>query len=220
METIKPKRSLVEETYDILIDAICSGELAAGEWLHQDEIAARLNVSRQPVNSAISILKTNGLVVDTGRRSVVVAAFDPDLFRAIYDYRRVIEPFAVRGAGQRITDKDRAQADKVIAAGYRAIKRGNLVGLISADMQFHEMIYAWCGNPVVEMSMKTNWHHIRRSMGERLRDLQVAQPVWDEHVTIIDHLFAGRVEEAAVAMEGHISSAYQALDTATGPDTA
>ena len=76
MEAVKPKKTLVEETYDILVDAICTGEFRPGERLNQDEIAAKLNVSRQPVNSAISILKANGLVEDTGRRSVVVTRFD------------------------------------------------------------------------------------------------------------------------------------------------
>ena len=76
MEAVKPKRTLVEETYDILLDAICTGEIVPGERLNQDEIAAKLNVSRQPVNSAISILRANGIVEDTGRRSVVVTSFD------------------------------------------------------------------------------------------------------------------------------------------------
>ena len=71
MDTIGPKKSLVDQTYEILLDAICTGELVPGERLTQDQIAARLNVSRQPVNSAISILKANHFVEDTGRRGVV-----------------------------------------------------------------------------------------------------------------------------------------------------
>ena len=66
MDAVKPKRSLVEETYNILVDAICTGELASGERLHQDEIAARLNVSlftvlrgmAMPFYKALDILET------------------------------------------------------------------------------------------------------------------------------------------------------------------
>jgi DNA-binding GntR family transcriptional regulator len=46
MDAVKPKRTLVQDTYDILIDAICTGEFKPGERLNQDEIAAKLNVSR------------------------------------------------------------------------------------------------------------------------------------------------------------------------------
>ena len=60
MDAVKRKRTMVEETYDILVNAICSGELSSGERLNQDEIAVRLKVSRQPVNSAILDLSRFG----------------------------------------------------------------------------------------------------------------------------------------------------------------
>ncbi len=214
MDEIKPKRTLVDETYDRLVDAICSGELQAGERLNQDDLAARLNVSRQPVNSAISILKTNGLVEDTGRRSVVVKRFDPVLFRSIYEYRRVIEPFATRMACTRVRPADRTRASRLIDMGHKAIKRGNLRGLIQADMQFHEMIYVWSGNQVVETSMKTNWHHIRRSMAEALREPEKVVTVWSEHSGILDALFSGDADRAADLMERHIDHAYLAISGA------
>lgn len=217
MESLKPKRTLVEETYDILVDAICSGEFAPGARLNQDEIAAELNISRQPVNSAISILKANGLVEDTGRRSVIVTRFDRDLFRSIYEYRTVIEPFAVRLAGAHVTDADRSAADKVLKAGERALKRGKLGDLIRADMMFHEWIYAASRNLVIETSMRTNWHHIRRSMAEVLREKEAIEPVWDQHVEIIEALFEGRVDDAARVMEAHIGTSYSTIISAMEP---
>ena len=211
MDSVKPKRTLVEETYNILIDAICSGELPPGERLNQDEIAAKLNVSRQPVNSAISILKANGLVEDTGRRSVVVCSFDPGLFRSIFEYRMVIEPFAVRLAGRNLENADRRQADKVLHAGERAFKSGKLSDLLQADMQFHEMIYGWSCNHVIQASMKTNWHHIRRSMAEVLRGPDAVLQIWDEHSEIVECLFNGDTEKASQVMEHHINGAYEAI---------
>ena len=211
MEALKPKKTLVEETYDTLVDAICSGEIRPGERLNQDEIAAKLGVSRQPVNSAISILRANALVEDTGRRSVVVSRFAPDLFRSIFEYRRVIEPFAIRLAGNNLGDKHRRQADRVLRIGDKAIQRGQLTALLQADMLFHEMIYDWSGNLVVQISMKTNWHHIRRSMAEVLRNSSKAMPVWEEHKDIIKALFLGEIETAAQIMEDHIDHAYRTV---------
>ncbi|MEP4194771.1 MAG: GntR family transcriptional regulator [Aliishimia sp.] len=211
MDAVKPKKSLVEETYDILIDAICSGELSPGTRLNQDELAANLNVSRQPVNSAISILKANGLVEDTGRRSVVVTRFDPNLFRSSYEYRMVIEPFAVRLAGQAIGPANKSQADKVLRAGQKAFQGGRLSDLLHADMQFHQMIYSWSNNQVIQMSMKTNWHHIRRSMAEVLRGPDAVLQIWDEHSEIVDCLLSNQTEKAAHIMERHIEGAYAAI---------
>ena len=211
METVKPRRSLVEETYDILVDAICTGEIRPGERLNHDAIAARLNVSRQPVNSAISILKANGLVEDTGRRRVTVTLFDPHLFRAIHDFRLVVEPFAVRQAGKTLTAADRAMADAVLRAADDARRDGRLSQLVKADMTFHQMIYGWSRNPVIETSMRMNWHHIRRSMAEILQDQSAIASVWAQHRDIVEDLFAGETESAALKMESHIRHSYDAI---------
>jgi DNA-binding GntR family transcriptional regulator len=211
MEAVKPKRTLVEETYDILIDAICSGELPPGARLNQDEIATKLNVSRQPVNSAISILKANGLVESTGRRSVVVTRFDPNLFRSIYEYRKVIEPFAVRLAGKSIQEADKRHADRVLRTGKKAYRSGKLRDLLQADMLFHEMIYGWSTNQVIQASMKTNWHHIQRSMAEVLRGPEVVLLVWDQHAEIVELMFESKIEEAAKLMVDHIDGPYKTI---------
>jgi len=211
MEALKPKKTLVEEAYDTLVNAICSGEIRPGERLNQDEIAEQLGVSRQPVNSAISILKSNGLVEDTGRRSVVVSRSDPDLYRSIYEYRKVIEPFAIRLAGASLGDNHRRQADRILRIGYKSRQGGQLTELLHADMLFHQMIYEWSGILVVQMSMKTNWHHIRRSMAEVLRKPSIAMPVWEEHSDIIETLFSGQTELAAQIMEDHIDHAYRTI---------
>ena len=100
MLTLEPRKTLVEQTYDALVDAICIGALAPGERLTEDALAARLNVSRQPVNAALAMLRANHLVEATGRRGVVVSRIDPVLYRNIYDFRSVVEPLAVELAGE------------------------------------------------------------------------------------------------------------------------
>lgn len=211
MDTIKPKRSLTEETYDILVDAICNGELPPGERLTQDEIATRLNVSRQPVNSAISILKTHGLVVETGRRGVTVAALDPTLFGAIYEYRRVVEPFAARLASERSGSGARDEADEILQAGETAVVTGNIRALVNADMRFHQAIYRWSENEVIRSSMQVNWHHIRRTMADVLRNPTSQRDSWTDHAAIADAICARNADAAADAMERHITRAYEKL---------
>ena len=62
MESIQPSRTLVEQAYSIILDAICDRTLAPGERLTQEEVATRLNVSRQPVMHALATLKSQGFV--------------------------------------------------------------------------------------------------------------------------------------------------------------
>jgi DNA-binding GntR family transcriptional regulator len=208
MEAIKPKKSLVEETYEILVDAICTREILPGERLNQDEIAAKLNVSRQPVNSAIAILKADRLVEDNGRRGVVVSALDPGQFRSIYEYRLTIEPFAVRLAGERLPDGADGEAAEILRRGREAVSSGDILRLLQVDKDFHEMIYRWSGNQIVEASMRVTWTHIRRAMAEVLREPSRTGATWDEHERILAGLLDGDVDKAEAAMRDHISTAY------------
>lgn len=218
MEAIKQKKSLVEETYDSLVEAICARGFLPGERLNQDEIAAKLNVSRQPVNSAMSILKADRLVVDTGRRGVVVADLDPGLLRSIYEYRLTVEPFAVRLAGARLPDNARQEAEQVLRHGRKAVRSDDIRALLRADKAFHDMIYRWGGNEIIEASMRVTWTHIRRSMAEVLGDPSRAGSTWDEHERIVTSLLAGDLDAAAEAMRIHLSNAYSRY-FAPGPGT-
>ncbi len=216
MDTIKPKKTLAEETYDILVEAICNGELKPGERLTQDDIAERLKVSRQPVNNAISILKTNGLVEESGRRGVVVSELDPALFAAIYEYRSAIEPFVVRLSIRRIDGTARSEAEETLRLGDTALKSGEVGQLVSADMAFHRMLYRWSRNEVISTSMQMNWHHIRRAMARVLIRPGSAEKSWDEHREIIAALFDGDEEGAAAAMQRHIVTAYDRVSETLG----
>lgn len=207
MEAIKPPKSLTDQTYDILLDAICTGELSPGDRLNQDEIAGRLNVSRQPVNSAISILRANGFVEDTGRRGVVVAQIDASLFRPILEFRRVVEPFAVELAVDRRPDDAEQRSRAILERGMAAAQVNDIAALVQADIDFHEMIYAWSGNPVIEMSMRVNWHHIRRYMAEVLRAPGASIPIWEQHAAIVRALLDGDAALAKGRMYAHLDVA-------------
>jgi DNA-binding GntR family transcriptional regulator len=59
---------LTDQVYQRLLDAIVRGELAPGARLTQEELASKLDVSRQPVLQALRLLKKDGVVVEAGRR--------------------------------------------------------------------------------------------------------------------------------------------------------
>lgn len=207
MHPIEQPKSLVEQTHDILLDAICSGEFEPGARLNQDEIAARLRVSRQPVNSAISVLKANGFVEDTGRRGVVVSRISPDQFLSIYELRSALEPFAVRLAHERKPADAAEQAQAMLRRGWEAARSHDAGAQIKVDCAFHEMIYAWAGNATIEATMRTHWHHIRRSMGVVIRGGVAVTTSWEEHARIIDALMLGDIDSAEREMKWHIERA-------------
>lgn len=213
MLTLEPRKTLVEQTYDALVDAICIGALAPGERLTEDALAARLNVSRQPVNAALAMLRANHLVEATGRRGVVVSRIDPVLYRNIYDFRSVVEPLAVELAGrQGLTRDDLKEGERIVAAGWKAKRDEDTLGMVRADVEFHSLIYRLSGNSVIENTMRVYWQHIRRAMVEILRGKDYPDTVWSQHEAIFTALAEERTADASAVMRQHIVGGFAVIE--------
>src|SRR2546430_17164874 len=87
---------LTEQVYQRLLCAICDGELAPGARLTQEDLAATLGVSRQPVLQALRLLKKEGFVSDAGRRGLRVAPLEAQASTQGYEVRAVLDALATR----------------------------------------------------------------------------------------------------------------------------
>jgi DNA-binding GntR family transcriptional regulator len=209
MESLKPQKTLVERVYESILDAICDGSLAAGTRVTQDELAARLEVSRQPVMTALGRLRQQGFLVEHGRRGLQVAPADRARFDAIYEFRSAVEPLAASLAARRITAEQLKRARALVAQGRKAAAAGDVQATLQADVDFHSLVYEASGNALVVESMQTHWQHLRRSMGEVLQRPRFTQKVWQEHAAILDAIAAGDGDAAARMIGAHVREAHQ-----------
>ena len=207
MDTLSPPRSLVDQAYERILDAVCDGTFRPGERLTQEEIAARLNVSRQPITHALAMLKTQGFLTEAGRRGLMVAPFDEALLNAIYQFRSAVEPLAVRLATARIGAKAAAQGRALVEHGAAMVAAGDHRAVLAADVEFHAFIYELSGNPVIADAMQLNWRHLRRGMAEVLSHPGFSAAVWREHAAILEAMIAGDAELAARLMHDHMAGA-------------
>lgn len=185
LEGLSHGPTLIERAYEAILAAICDGRLSPGVRLNQDGLAALLQISRQPVGQALSILKSQGFVRDNGRRGLLIAPLERELVRAIYQLREALDSMAARLAAERCSPTDLAEGRRLLSEGRKAIQAGGVDALIAADMRFHMWIYAAAGNPLLVETMNHYWNHLRRAMGEILRDLPSRQEVWKEHDAIL-----------------------------------
>lgn len=209
MQSLKPQKTLVERVYETILDAICDGSLAAGTRVTQDELAVRLEVSRQPVMTALGLLRQQGFLIEHGRRGLQVAPADRARFDAIYEFRAVVEPLAASLAARRRTAEPLARAKALVAAGRRVAAAGDAKAALQADVDFHSLIYEMSGNPLIVESMQTHWQHLRRSMGEVLRRPRFMQKVWKEHAAIVEAIGAGDADAAARLIRRHVQEAHE-----------
>ena len=209
MESLKPRKTLVEQVYERILDAICEGVLPAGARVTQDELAARLEVSRQPVMSALGLLRQQGFLVEHGRRGLEVAPADRRHFDAIYEFRSVLEPWAAALAADRATPRQIERGRALVEQGKRVAAAGDAHATLQADIDFHNFIYEASGNPLVLESMQLHWQHLRRSMGEVLQRPRFTEKVWREHAAILDAIAAGDRKAASRLIAGHVREASE-----------
>jgi DNA-binding GntR family transcriptional regulator len=194
---------LTEQVYQRLLNAICDGELAPGARLTQEELAAALAVSRQPVLQALRLLKRDGFVIDAGRRGLRVAPLEAQAIAQIYEVRAVLDGLAARRAALA-----KARLDPTVIAAGRTAAAGQRIGpMIDADMKFHHLIYAASGNPLIAETAHQHWRHIRRAMGAVLQIVGLRRMVWDEHEAILQAINCGDADRAEQLAREHCEGA-------------
>lgn len=221
--TSTPNRT--EQVYVIIRDGICNGTLEPGRHLVQEELAASLGVSRQPIQQAMLLLKAEGLVIESGARGLHVAPMDADRIMHHYQIRICLDQLAARLLAARIAAGDEAVRSRLETVGGKLLKEGisaqrqqEAATAVALDMEFHSLIYECSGNPLIAAAAEPHWNFLRRVMISVLLHAGRGPTVWAEHESILEMLLAGRADVAEDEVASHIIGAQQALLAALEAD--
>ncbi|MFC7944648.1 GntR family transcriptional regulator [Microbacterium oxydans] len=122
------RRSMSDEAYNRLQDAIISGELRPGERLRDYELAERLGTSKTPIRHALDRLADHGLVEMQRNRYTRVAPIDLDQVRNAVDLFGDIWIGSVRHMMPLIQDDDLAYLAELADEMSAAIKSRDVAG--------------------------------------------------------------------------------------------
>lgn len=212
IQPLDAKPALIDRVLERLVAAIADGTLPPGERLTQETVATRLGVSRQPVSHALQVLRRRGLVVEAGKRGLVVAPLDAGRLRDLYQVRAALDGLAARLAAERarqglVAASLRQQASAMLAAGTKLAGHGSIGELIRADVDFHSLIHRMSGNSAIVETVAEEWPHFMRSMGVALADPAIRARIWAEHADILARILEGRPAAAENAARQHTLAA-------------
>ena len=199
--TIQPH--LAERAYNAIVDAICSGQFAPGQRLTQEQLAATLDVSRQPILQALVLLRKQGFIQQTGRRGIVVSPLDPEFVARLYEVRSALDALACRAAALRQPDEAARRGPALVEAGRAAARSRSVARMIAADMAFHLFLYELSGNTLIAETASLHWQHIRRVMGAYLQRAETPESIWDDHAEILSAVIAGDADKAERLARAH-----------------
>ncbi len=196
-------RSLAELVCTEVRNRIMSGALQPGERLVEENLAAQLGVSRNPVREAFRMLSTEGFVELTARRGATVARLRPDQSEDLFHVREALECLSARLAARRRTPGDIEKLEHILgkAEGEAADKLDDLAEL---NTTFHLAIAEIAGPTYLDVStpilQRAQWL-FRRTVASR------ASSSHAEHRAIVDAISAGEEADAAAAASAHVEAA-------------
>lgn len=216
IRALPTKPDLISETYEALKAAIVNGDLPPGTPLAQEDLAARFEISRQPVSHALVLLRHEGLVVERGRKGQMVAPIDPDRLLHLYQVRGTLDRLAARLTALRCEQpgETRSSAETkleiALQAGEAALTGNDAPALVETDMAFHAALYELSGNPEIAATASTAWPHMVRSMRAVLDDEAYRAQAWAEHYAIADAVLSGKADRAGTLATRHAEAAGEA----------
>lgn len=196
---------LADKIYQTLKEDIFDFRLMPGDRFSENEVAARMAVSRTPVRQALFRLAREGYVEVWFRSGWQVCEFDFVRFEELYDLRIVLECEAVK----RLCAMPKAQADERLHALRRiwleeeALADGKAVSL--QDEAFHMAIVAAAGNgemAAIHAELTEKIRIIRRL--DFTREDRIAA-TYQEHAHILLAVLRQQSEEARRILTAHIA---------------
>ena len=193
---------------DALRAGIIGGEYAQGARLVEEEIAARFDVSRNPIREALRTLSIEGFVVIEPRRGARVGSIDAVRARELFELREPLEGLVAGLAAARRHPDHVTRLGEVVDAGRAAASEQRLHELPVLNTEFHETLALAAGNELLHGTLSRLSDLIRWIYAARIS--QRSTTSWDEHAAIVDAIAAGDVERARRCGEAHIAAAAHA----------
>ncbi len=128
--------------YDNIRADILACELAPGARIHENDLAARYDVSKSPVRDALLRLQVEGLIEVLPRKGYRVRPISINDVGELYEMRLLLEKACARRAIEQEPDDVLAGLDTFRSTDHA----GDLAAWVRYNRQFHRAIAAAAGN--------------------------------------------------------------------------
>lgn len=206
-------RTLADQVYGALVEAIVTGELPAGSRVTEVDLARRYNVSRGPLREAIQRLEQQRLVTRTAHVGARIAELSTEVLLEIFLAREALEGMAARLAAERMSDAELDELGRVLDTHNAEMDDSPVYYQREGDWDFHYRVAKGARNGLIEDFLCGDLYHLIRlyryqhkaSPGRGRRALV-------EHRRILDALRDRDGDLAEILMRRHIATARKVLE--------
>jgi DNA-binding GntR family transcriptional regulator len=203
-----PGRRLAAER---LRRAILAGDMAPGQRLVEEELAATLGVTRASLRAALFDLTAEGLVERIPNRGARVRTISVGEAVAIIECRMVLEGLCAAKAAERVTEPEAARLRQLGADMERSVADGEPLKYSALNHELHRLVRELAAQPVAASLLeRLNGQLVRHQFQLSLRPGRPQQSL-PQHLAMITAIAGRQPAEAEEATRRHLRSVIAAL---------
>ncbi|MCY4461325.1 MAG: GntR family transcriptional regulator [Albidovulum sp.] len=204
--------SVTAQVYLHIRQLILRLHLKPGESLSEQELSAKLGLSRTPVREAFIRLADEGLVDVYPQRGTMVAPIRISEVKEAHFIRRVLEFAIVRSAAESAGRRHLALLEENLRLQADAQRRKDYESLMDLDESFHRLLSE-------SVALPRAWRMIKSVMGQldRVRYRILPKPghsdlVHQQHTAIFQAIQAGDADRAEHEMREHLDQIWATIE--------
>lgn len=201
--------SAADDAFLRLRERMIRGEIAPGEMLSENELAAELGVSRTPIRQALIRLQDEDWLTIYPKRGALVLDISPREARAIADAAVLLESDGVRRANPDALLALAPELGDLVCRHEAALAAGDVELFVRLTLLFHRGFVEVGDNPVL-LAMYDRLRHRKAMMLIRDRDeiLPRAAEIVAEHRALVVLARAGDAEGFRLALAEHVTRTH------------
>lgn len=201
-----------EAAYQQIKDMIFRMELLPGDRIPEQQIAAKLSISRTPIHDALRRLESDGLVTINPNRGASVTFFAEDAVKEIGTIRIANDILAAQLAAYYGSAADFEQLYHLADVCETAAVKGDIFARISADVEFHLAIVRLSGNSrlISQQSVMYQQIHLHLIQISKFTDVEQHSLIKiQHHRPIVDAIRSGDQRAIRSIICQHTKDFYQ-----------
>ena len=197
------QKNLTLHVYDKIKEMMFNYEIVPGQRLVFIDLAKALDVSRTPVNNALSILAKEGYLDFVPNQGYSVHKLTLEEAKALYDMKNILETGSISKAIRNASPEQLAVVEEKKSAFERSAKKRVTRSIFIMDMGFHAAICAMAGNPLLVEKYKDIYQHIFLRLRTEMLLVERSFEIIKEHNQIYESIRISDVSWAKSLIRQH-----------------
>jgi DNA-binding GntR family transcriptional regulator len=208
---MKLERVDTRRAYELIRERITTLEMPPGSVIHEQQLAAELDMGLSPVREALKLLAHDSLVVIPPRHGLYVAEVNvPDL-EQLSEMRMALESLSARLAAQRATEDDITVLEALRLEQARISEDSTAESsrrLFDVDHKFHQAVARAARNQYLADALERLFGLSQRLWYLALPQLGFLPSAVETHLDLVDAIKDRDTDRADLIMRSHVQEFY------------